>query len=341
VLNVGDVEIPMIVKEIRFITPEGFYDVNAGSSIAGGRIFFTETSDSVTIEKSDDLNVTLTNAVRMRLKPKADGIHVNFSGEVRQLSLGSEELNRPPKNLMPQFYSVMIATVSALAWTAIGTILTILLVILKAGKQLKKLMVVALLLLGFDASAQIDDVEKFRSNATRIQIGNEKGSGFICSQSGDSIFVISALHVVAHGSDPIRVTMHNKGTFVGKILFADVPHDLVVIGIEVKDYKWAPLPIATSVELGDQVFFITLSKEEKPLLPRGTIATIDKWDFDNGIQYVAMNAVVGGDSGSALLCKDGIAGMIYHDQVRSLDILTIKKLISEWNKSKWQLTENP
>jgi hypothetical protein len=342
VVNAADAEIPwMIVKEIRFITKEDFYDVKAGSSILEGRIFFSDTADSVKLGKSDDLDVTLTNAVRMRLTPKADGILVNFSGEVRQLSHGSQELGTSKKNLMPQFYSVMIAAIPALLWTAIGTILTILLVLLKLGKNLKKIMVLPYLLAGFSASAQIDDVEKHRMNATRIQVGSEKGSGFICSQAGDSIFIISAYHVVANRHGPIRVTLHDKRTFVGKVSFADVAHDLVVIGIEAHDYKWVPVPIATNVELGDQVFFITLSKDEKPLLPRETIATIDKWDFQNGVQYVTTRAVIGGDSGSALLCKDGIAGMIYDDHVLSRDIQTIKSLISNWNKSKWQLTENP
>jgi hypothetical protein len=342
VVSAAEAEIPwMIVKEIRFLTKENFYDVKSGSSILEGHIFFTETADSVRLAKFDDLHVTLNKPVRMRLIPKPEGLHVNFSGDVRQLSRGSESLGTPQKNIMPQFYSVLIAAIPTLAWTAIGTVLTLLLILLKAGKRLRKLMILALMLSGLSASAQINGVEKFRSNATRIQIGTEKGSGFICSQIGDSVFVISAYHVVAHRNDPIHVTMHDNRTFVGKIAFADTRHDLVVLGLEAKNFEWVPVPIATNVELGDQVFFITLSEASKPLLPRGKIATIDRWDFSNGVQYVSTNAVIGGDSGSALLCENGIAGMIFTDQVLSLDILTIRSLILKWNREKWQLPEIP
>lgn len=338
----------MVVKEIRFRQKDNFHDTGSRSSIVRGSISFPSINDSILLQMFDDFEVTASTPVRMSLKPSPDGIHVSFSGEVNEMSVGSRVLLKPDVSIMPSIYESVTTSVPDLLWLFVGVALTIMAFIFlqrlwrsKGVKAMKLFALLVVALATFRAHAQIAGAEGHRSNAVRVYTSEENGSGFICSSNKDSTFVVSAYHVIDHAKGSIQVAFADGQTVSGKVVFRDSVIDLVVIGTRPIDFKWNLVPIAADVELGERVFYITVLEADRPILPREAIATIDMWDFDIGFQYASVPGVTAGDSGAALLCDRGIAGIILTQQVKALDIRVARDRICSWNKEKWKLTENP
>lgn len=349
VINPGGVDIPwMVVREMRFREKDNFHDTGSRSAILGGGIFFPATHDSVPLRMFDDIAIKVTSPLRLRLSPSVQGIKTEFSGEVNNVSVSAETLGQNEVSVMPSIFDVATAALPDLAWQTIGGALTILASIYLAyrkrpddGGALVIILFVAGVLTSSTSQAQSNPFEKHQANAVAIHTDSKSGSGFICSSNGDSTYVISAYHVVDGDNESIEMEFSDGQSAKGRIVFQDMPSDLVVIGARTVNFKWEAVPIAPDVELGEQVYYIAVLESARPVLPREAIATIDKWDFDTGFQYVYAPGVTNGDSGTALICTRGIVGIVLTQQVKALDIQVAKTKIRAWDKKKWQLKDQP
>jgi hypothetical protein len=190
------------------------------------------------------------------------------------------------------------------------------------------------------AMAQVKDVDRYRNAAVFIDVGAFHGSGFIIAQSKDSVFVATALHVVEDDPTPPLMTVEQRQHIPARVLFkAPKPYDLAILGARLAGFSWKPVPIITNLRFGEDVYFVSMLEAERPLLPTRYPATYDKRDSNTATLYITTNAVRDGHSGSALLCSEGIVGMILSTEVESLDINKIKELVRAWKPAKWQLID--
>lgn len=172
------------------------------------------------------------------------------------------------------------------------------------------------------------------------------GSGFVVGATDDSLFVVTARHVVMPNgkiSPDIKVAFNDNVFTNGNVLFVHSDtsdlYDIALVGIRRKNEQLPRYSTIANITPGCDVFFYRSKGITR--LPGNDLGTIVNWEDEDHMMYsVYLAGIKGGDSGSALFSAKGIVGMIigqdrYYGSV--LNINHIKKVISSWNDKYWQL----
>ncbi len=203
--------------------------------------------------------------------------------------------------------------------------------------------------LRLNAFAQNDNVD-FLINSTGVELRTEdgaKGSGFIIGVAKDSIYIVTAKHVITNVKDKDRmfVKLFNEpGQYILTIKFIsqDTMLDIALVAMKrQRYYPWNKPDISEDLNSRETLFFQHLNggreliglAEESHLVSRSR--TEKRY-------YLDINPVRPGDSGSALY-KVGngiyIVGMLIQSGETScaIPITYIKKLIHTKFPDLWQL----
>lgn len=197
--------------------------------------------------------------------------------------------------------------------------------------------------------------ERFLNNVvqltTTLSDGSvEHGFGFVVGERGETLFVVTANHVV-RTDDPDITTKQIQARFAadrGKahdallldLAFGSLDLALLEISKPFRDYTWESRYMFSTPVRGDRVWFIgrnqdwwwpTDSKageiEDAPLL---------------GNLPVSIDSVLPGTSGAPMFTQEGIVGMIIEDSpehVVVLDIGIIRQIVAERWGSPWGLQQ--
>lgn len=146
--------------------------------------------------------------------------------------------------------------------------------------------------------------DQFERGQKRKYKSSSLGSGVIVSADG---YIVTNNHVIK-GADEIKVILHDKREFIGKVKGADPRTDLAVIKIEAKDLPVARFGDARKLRTGDLVLAVGNPFALNQTITMGIVSAVGRSniglaDFEDFIQTDA--AINPGNSGGALVNTNG------------------------------------
>lgn len=181
--------------------------------------------------------------------------------------------------------------------------------------------------------------EILKDNIVAIHEGNngEVGTGFIIALKRNEVFIVTANHVVGKKKTVQVQISKYEGSQEAEVKAQSVYYDVALISVRINSFQWRPYSYATNILAGDAVYIMS-TLQNKQVVPGDGSGTISDMDSENMI--LKLRGIQGGDSGTPLLCKEGVIGMIFtRSPVQAVPILLIRKLVVEDWQSPWQLTE--
>jgi len=195
---------------------------------------------------------------------------------------------------------------------------------------------------------------KFVNNVVQISVTFTNGDmtdgfGFVVGKRSNNLYAVTAGHVV-RSDDPdvttkeVRVRFHqNKGeSHIAKLLdlsYSGFDLALIEMPKPSEDYKWESKYFSRP-KRNDKVWFIGRNREW--YVSTDTATGHVSWEPVSGEFYVDMYSVQPGTSGSPLITKDGIVGMIIEDssiEVTALDIGMIRMVVTQKWGYPWDLQQ--
>lgn len=186
----------------------------------------------------------------------------------------------------------------------------------------------------------VDNFSTIAMNIVKInnETTNESGVGFIIGRDDQNFFIATAKHVV-EGATEITGVFENGSGFQKQSMNVHTAHeyyDFAICTVEVNGLERASPKFVSNIEVGDKIGFIGINMGKK-ILPENESGLI--FSLDHEYLIVKLKRVEQGDSGSPLLCQEGIVGMIFQrSPVQVLNINLIKSIVEEWGMP-WLLKE--
>ncbi|SFD17278.1 Trypsin-like peptidase domain-containing protein [Chitinophaga sp. CF118] len=212
------------------------------------------------------------------------------------------------------------------------------------------------LLLACNAMCQLKlpDNKLYKSGVVSLNLAsaNSGGSGFIIGATEDSIYIITARHVVLRAKEHALQITANIGDGnklpVNILYMKDASDnqldDIALCSAPLKKVHVGSYCSVSGAEPDTEVFFFR-SEAQKERIPVVENGTIESWEDENNRMFsIYLVGISPCDSGSALFSNDGIVGMIIKEQSSygyALSIDHIKDVITSWNKKYWQLCSKP
>ena len=217
--------------------------------------------------------------------------------------------------------------------------------------------ILALALRYVPVSAQEGDriAQRFLHNVVELTVtfsddSIEHGFGFVVGERANSLFVVTARHVVRSDEPDVATTRVQVRFYADQgraypaellnLSYRSVDLALLDVGKPFESYAWEPQYYYLASQRGDRVWFIGRNQdwwwptdsrageiEETPLM---------------GDLPVSMSSVLPGTSGAPIFTQEGIVGMIIEDspeQVVVLDIGIIRQIVAERWSYPWGLEE--
>jgi len=140
-----------------------------------------------------------------------------------------------------------------------------------------------------------------RAGAVTVFAGSGHGSGFIVSPSG---YVLTNEHVVREARF-VKVRLANGREILGDVVRSDAARDVALIKVAESNLPAMSLRLATSPNVGDDVYAIGTPLSEK-LDVSVTKGIISAYRDESGLKYIQSDVQVHpGSSGGPLVDKDG------------------------------------
>jgi hypothetical protein len=210
---------------------------------------------------------------------------------------------------------------------------------------MKYVLLVVMLQQVLHANAQL--IDRFKMMVFSIRTKDKKGNGFIVGEHGDSIYAITAKHVITNNnneiSDSIKIqTPASKVEFRGVVISTHQFDDVALIALPKYEFDWKGCCYISNIRTQADLFYFQFDSTWYMSMDQEGI--VRKIDAQRGLLMVDIRGVEDGDSGSALFCADGLIGMILEKGSLSavLDINRIRDIyIVEWKMPGWMLCKAP
>ncbi|GGD82347.1 hypothetical protein GCM10011514_52990 [Emticicia aquatilis] len=199
-------------------------------------------------------------------------------------------------------------------------------------------------------SAQVANSELYLKSTVRINNveNNEIGTGFIIGQNSDSLFIITAKHIIDGVNASLLVDLTDELINIpSKIRRKSNDLDLALLSIPKLNYSWNTY---NHIKLSDPsssklflVYYVDVLGQKKELEPKTIKAIINKWYEENDIYEISETLIGNGNSGTMLLCNRGVIGIAIEQRgngiCRAYRINLVKKWIDSFDSKIWQLIE--
>jgi len=182
------------------------------------------------------------------------------------------------------------------------------------------------------AQMEISQIEDYRELIFNVQseFNNSIGTAFIVGKSERYYFLVTAKHVL-HGENNVTLFSIAGSQHKADFLMEHDVHDLALLKTPIFPINGDRIPIVTALEMKDEVAFLS-AKDLGKIFPNNGSGIVR--DVTGESISVIMNGVEPGHSGSPLLSKDGIAGIIIKRGrfIESINILLVNEIIDEWGE---------
>jgi hypothetical protein len=177
---------------------------------------------------------------------------------------------------------------------------------------------------------EIDRIGEYQQLIFNVRVESNRlmGTAFIVGKNESHCFLATAKHVLNGSQEAILISLdgtQHKATLVAE---HDV-YDLALLQTPLFPLTTDELPIVTDIAMNDEVGFVSLKDRGKVLPSKGTGIVRD---VTGESLSIIMREVEQGHSGSPLLSKDGIAGVIVKNGrfIECLNIMLVKEIVEEW-----------
>lgn len=192
---------------------------------------------------------------------------------------------------------------------------------------------------------------------TQLAGRGEEGSGFVVGSSPDSVYIVTAGHVLLEARAGVQVWLEGGRAWVPaqvRYLRNQEEFDLGLLAVPARQYRWPRLTLYPGLTPDDDLCFLHLSLTksadetvgvDRQRLPAASQATMLAADHQAHTISFELAGVKPGDSGSALLVEAAgrvlVAGMILEngDPNTALSIDFIRQTLQPLLGSRWQLTD--
>jgi len=180
-----------------------------------------------------------------------------------------------------------------------------------------------------------------------INGGKQAGCGFVVGVTRDSLYIVTAHHVVrianTHVAEKIEVQLAGGEKLPARVLHTFTERsqqtDIALLGVAYAGYGKPAYCSINNPAPGFDVYF--LKGEERIKTPADEPGSIERWeDDDHQLYSIYLPEIKEGDSGSALFTREGIAGMVINTAdvyARVLNITYVKQVVEKWGDNYWQL----
>ncbi len=138
------------------------------------------------------------------------------------------------------------------------------------------------------------------------------GTGIIVSENG---YILSNSHVTGEKYSTCYVTIEDKTTYRGTVVWSDTDLDLSITKIAAKDLPYAELGTSKNIRVGETVFAIgnPIGYEFRRTVTSGIISALNRWvkieeneKTSYMVDLIQTDATINpGNSGGPLICVDG------------------------------------
>lgn len=186
----------------------------------------------------------------------------------------------------------------------------------------------------FTLFSQIDikNIEGYRELVFNVRTqDNGLGAGFIVGKNESHYFLATAKHVI-NGNHQAVLTSLDGEQYNATLLAEHDVHDLALLQTPLFSLRSDKVPIVTDIVMNDEVGFVSLKDRGKVLPSKG--AGIVR-DVTGESLSIIMKEVEQGHSGSPLISKDGIAGVIIKNGrfIECLNITLVQEIVEGWGES--------
>jgi hypothetical protein len=182
------------------------------------------------------------------------------------------------------------------------------------------------------AQIDINHIEEYKKLIYSVQTEhkNSIGAAFIVGKNESHYFLATAKHVI-NGSQNAVLTSIDGTQYEASLVAAHDVHDLALLQTPFFPLKVDKVPIVTDIAMNDEVGFVSVKDQGKVIPSRG--AGIVRDVTDESLSLI-MGGVELGHSGSPLLSKDGIAGIIVKNGrfIECINIMLVKEIMDEWGE---------
>lgn len=180
--------------------------------------------------------------------------------------------------------------------------------------------------------SQIDTkhLEEYKELIFNVQNehSNSIGTAFVVGKNDSHYFLATAKHVL-NGSREAILTSLDGGQYNASLVAEHDVHDLALVQTEFLPLQIDEVPIVIDIAMNDEVGFVSLKDRGKVLPSKGAGVVRD---VTGESLSIIMREVEQGHSGSPLISKDGIAGVIIKNGrfIECLNIMLVKEIVEEW-----------
>ena len=182
--------------------------------------------------------------------------------------------------------------------------------------------------------SQIDTkhLEEYKELIFNVQNehSNSIGTAFVVGKNDSHYFLATAKHVL-NGSREAILTSLDGGQYNASLVAEHDVHDLALVQTEFLPLQIDEVPIVIDIAMNDEVGFVSLKDRGKVLPSKGAGVVRD---VTGESLSIIMKEVEQGHSGSPLISKDGIAGVIIKNGrfIECLNIMLVEEIVEEWGE---------
>ncbi|MDR6806887.1 hypothetical protein J2Y45_004079 [Dyadobacter sp. BE34] len=163
---------------------------------------------------------------------------------------------------------------------------------------------------------------------------NEIGSGFVAGRSGDTIYIITAAHVVEKTSEVKVRFSQNRYDGEADVLKQSMFLDVAVLRIVCPGRSWRPFRYVREPKGGKAVYILSV-RSERSVVDRGGAAILTSVDKEQLLSNVGAQH---GDSGTPLFSGDALVGMVFKSPGLARPAMMLKSMLESWGIP-WGLPE--
>jgi len=192
-----------------------------------------------------------------------------------------------------------------------------------------------------------DEAKLFKNNVVQIfttfsDESQESGFGFVIGERDDTLYLLTANHVVSNDKHQPSVTVTTvKASFCASLLEqypvtisgvtnAEMDYAVLIVSRPYNDYEWKKKYLDLKASLGKNVSLIGRNGECTIPVTTGKIG--GEHETRRGVILVDYNKVLPGSSGAPLISETGLVGMIIEDSqdhALALDLATLQGIVKD------------
>lgn len=195
---------------------------------------------------------------------------------------------------------------------------------------------------------QRNDFAEMKRSIVNVKAGDDTGGGLLVGQLADSLYIITAKHVIHNAPDRVEIQLAGDSKFLkAKVAFLPVSEhdDFALLSVYLRGYQYVPLGETARPDPNANVF-IFRPTNPMAMVPEDGSALLQGSDSGKNLFYVYSDKIHPGDSGSAVF--EGLTNRVIGIVVSSddagiesisnvLKINRIRGVIANLFTKAWQL----